>query len=471
MTNWVLTRKPNKPDLPGSTPGFPSIWLPIIDLDTQAIMAKPRLLNRQVANEANSPLSFFMPVFGGRIRLSHKDNLLVNRSAGLTYKALEIYIDLLSDSRLQTVLAKQFGEITSRPIIIEPGHARGEEPTPVDIDAAHFCEDVLMSLQEPIVDEFLESAVLTGDHSFDTLTKSLLLAIVTHISPAECVWRRNEKGRAVIDRAIMVDPRRFTYEQEPDTGLIFPKLVTRTNAVFGEELPPRKFIFHRHWNVYGADQLGFAYGPALYWLIEWKREALTFWLSILDRYADPALIGTKPRNASDKDESDFYNSLQNFSRETNMVIPEGFSVDTLKTSVQGSAELLQGLVNYCDSEVNLLLTGEDTTGQKGGGSQARDTVSNSIRIMMAKSWSDELNLTIRNTMLNWLTKLNYPKAHIPKIRRNFLGAAEIMEIALQYKDLGFQVEPETLEDATGVPIKRKEPKKKPTVPPNLLPKS
>lgn len=432
-------------------------------------MGSKRILNRQIADEASSPLTLFMPVYGGRIRLTHKDALLATKS-GTSYKALELYMDLLSDSRIQTALTKQTGEITSRKVIIEPGNAPGEEPTDEDKSAAEFCEDVLMRLQEPAVDELFDFAVLPGEHSFDTLTRSLLVATITSIMPAEMVWRRDKRGRAVIDRAIAIDPRRFIYEQDIGTSQIYPKLVTRNDTIRGEHIPCRKFVFHRHWSVFGSDMLGMGYGSALYWLVQWKREALTFWLSVLDRYADPPLIGTKPKNAVKEDVEEFIANLQAFSRETNMVKTEGFEVDTLKSNPQQSVALLENLVNWCDSEITLMLTGEDVTGQKATGSAfgGRETVSNSIRIMKAKSWSDELNMTIRNTMLTWLTKLNYPKANVPKISRQFMGMSEVLEIAKAYKDLGLQVEPDYLEDATGVPIRKKREAKVPQIPEGLL---
>ena len=428
-----------------------------------------RLLNRQLAGHAANPLVTHLPMYGGKIRLSYQDALLLQKG-GTSYNALEIYIDLLSDSRIQTALTRQFGEITSRQVIIEPGNEPGEEPTQDDKDAADFCLNVLMTLQEPLFDEISEFAVLPNDNSYDTFTKNMLLAMVTHLSSAEAIWRRNKNGRAVIDRLVSVDPRRWLFEQDETSGKIMPKLVTRRNQVRGLFVPPRKFVFHRHWSVFSADPLGMGYGPSLYWLVQWKREALTFWLSVLDRYADPALIGTKPKNATPSDVANFEHALANFSRETNMVIPEGFKVDTLKANPQQSVDLLAQLVAYIDSEIMLMLTGEDTTGQKGSGSVFGNSepVSNSIRIMKAKALSDELDRTVRSTLLRWLTRLNFPKAKIPYIKRQFKGTAEVLEIAKVYKDLGLKIDTKFLEEATGIPIQVQEAKKKPAVPKTLL---
>ena len=347
----------------------------------------------------------------------------------------------------------------SRPVIVEPD---GE--TDDDISCARFCEDVLNELQEPAIVES-DFGILPGDHSFDTLTKSLLVATITSIASAELIWTRNPQGRAITDRAIIVDPRRWKYEQDQSTGLIYPLLLTKSHGWNGVNIPARKFIFHRHWSIDGFDLLGSGLGSTLYWLVLWKREALTFWLSLLDRHADPALIGKKPKTARPEDVRDFIHALDNFARETNLIIPDGFSVEPITTSVSGSAELLKNLIDWCDSQINLILTGEDTVGQKGSGAFARESINNSIRIMRAHAWSRSLDRTIRSTMLKWLRDFNYPKARVPKIERNFHGALEILEIAKQYKELGHKADPQVLEDATGVAIVKPTPKPAlPTIP-------
>jgi len=413
-------------------------------------MKRRRHLNRLTATETNNPYGSSI-TYGGRTIINRKDALLIEKG-GYSPDAVELYLDLLTDSSIVSSLSKQFDEITSRPIIIE---AAGE--TDDDKSLAKFCEDVLNELQEPILVEN-QFGILPGDHSFDSLTKALLTSTITGISSAELVWARNAKGRAIIDRGIIVDPRRWKYEQDQETGLIYPLLLTKTNNWNGINIPAKKFVFHRHWSIDGFDMLGSGLGSTLYWLVLWKREALTFWLSLIDRHADPALIGTKPKSAKPEDVQDFLNSLENFARETNLVIPEGFKVDALTTSVSGSADLLRNLIDWCDSQINLILTGEDTVGQKGSGAFARESINNSIRIMRAQAWSISLNRTIRSTMLRWLRDFNYPKANVPHIKRNFLGPLEILEIAKQYKELGFTVESDTLVDATGVPIKPKEEK-------------
>lgn len=410
-----------------------------------------RRLNRLIAKEKTNPYSTSL-TYGDKTILYKKDALLVEKG-GYGPEAIEIYLDLLTDSTVVSGLSKQFDEITSRPVIIEPA---GE--TDDDKSCASFCEDVLANLQEPVNIEN-NLGILPGDHSFDTLTKSLLTATVTSLSSAELIWARNRKGRAIIDRTLIVDPRRWKFYQDQDTGLVYPLLLSKTNYWNGNEIPAKKFIFHRHWAIDGFDLLGNGLGSSLFWLVLWKKEALTFWLSLLDRHADPALIGTKPKSARPEDVNDFIGALEDFARETNLVIPNGFSVEALQTSVSGSADLLKQLVDWCDSQINLILTGEDTVGQKGAGAFARESINNSIRIMRAQAWSISLNNTIRSTMLRWLRDFNYPNAQVPLIKRNFLGPLEILEIAKQYKDLGFAVEPDTLENATGVPIKRKEPKK------------
>lgn len=407
-----------------------------------------RQLNKQIALPKLDPTVLQQPVYGGNLRLSFKDSLLIGNNS---WQALEIYLDLLSDARLQAVLTRQFNEIVMRELIIEPGGKADID----DYAAKHF-EATLDALQAELTYDVSApvASLMAGDQSMDTLVKSLLTAVVTHFSAAEMVYKRDKQGYVTVDRAIALDPRRFIFEDKD--GKIFPRLVTRTDAYRGLELPANKFVFYRHWALFSSDQLGSGYGPALYWLIQWKREAMTFWLSVLDRHADPALVGTVPKNATTADIDAFLVSLESFSRETNIVMKEGFSIDTLSTDPGKAAELLQNLITYVDTEIDYLLTGEKSIEDA---SRENASIRNSIRLASAKAWSDALHLTIRSTLALWLTRWNFPDARVPKLTRRWVSLDDILSISSTYKQLGFTVDPDFLQDATGVPIKPKEARK------------
>lgn len=422
-----------------------------------------RILNRQTATPINSPYSSFAPGFGGRVRIATQDQLLLTKG-GSGPRALSLYLDLLTDGVISSSLSKQLNEITSREVIVEP---TGDSD--LDIKAADFVRYQLLNLQETTIDSFElgNSYFLPSDSSFDMLTKWHLLANIVNITPSEIVWQRTAKGLVGLDRINPVDPRRFVFEQPEDGQHVFPRLLTRSNNVTGDAIPSRKFIFHRAWNLANYDPLGSGLGSTLYWLVQWRREALTFWMGLLERHADPAFVGEVPANASQPQVDKFERDLSLFGRDTNMVVPSGFKISSPGTS--GNAQSVKELIDWASEEISLVITGEATVGKPGGGSQARETINNSVRLALAASWSRDFDRTLRSTLVKWMVRWNFPGAGIPKVSRQFKDASVVLEIANSYKQLGLTADPEYIEDACGVPMKQKPPKKEAQpVPENLL---
>ena len=132
----------------------------------------------------------------------------------------------------------------------------------IDLDAAEFVEAQFKALP------------------FDRICEDLLDATLKGISVSEIVWARDD-NRIVPQRIVSHDQRRFVFDLEWK-----PRLLTLTNMMDGEELPPRKFISHRH-GVKGNNPYGLGLGTRLFWPVLFKREGVAFWMKFLDKFAGP----------------------------------------------------------------------------------------------------------------------------------------------------------------------------------------
>lgn len=408
----------------------------------------------ELSTLANDPLRPLMPTYGGTVRLLPQDRLLVERG-GAGLRMLELYYDLLLDSHVYSVMDKQLQEIISREWSLESASDSG-----VDKEATIFCKQVLDDLGLDRSVEYRSHAIANKSAGgLNELVRGLGFAYFIGFIPAEIIWA--QQGGQIIAEAISIkDARRFMFDVDSE-GYIYPKLFTREDAFKGLFLPPRKFIFHTNWAVPVEDPYGAGVARQCYYPVQWKREALTYWLSLIDKHVDPTAIGVYPDQTSDEKIQQFHTAIANIAQESSIVMPEGFELDFKERSLTGAAQVLTDLVEFCNKSISLAILGEATTGEAIAGSNAREEISNSIRLMKAKAISDSINSTINNTLLAWLCFYNYPDATPPKLIRRFEEAEDIDKLVsniTQLANIGYKADPAFIAERTGIPQAKVKPK-------------
>lgn len=408
------------------------------------------LLKSQIARAGNTPGYVFG--FGGgpnSKRLYPIDELL--RCLGSGPDAIKEYFNLLAEPSVFVPWSKQMSEIISRPYTVEPG-----ADTPAAQQAADFIKATLDNLGGTTKDKYKAIALLESDLTFANLQKWMGTAIITGLAPFEIVYGRTEQGLINIDRLIAIEPSRLIFD-EVVNGYIVPRLRTTTNAGSGLRLPANKFVLHRYWAMPTISPYGQGLGRQLYWPVEWKKDALSLWMQIIVKHADPRVVGRAPSRASEDEIAGFHSDLAEYSSNGVIALREGYDVSTDENSAP-AVQWVQELCLYADKMANLLLLGESTSGEAVGGSQARETINESIRLQKAKEFSDCILDSLNGTLVKWLCQINFPDVPQPKIKREFLDADLILDQAQQLSLLGISLDRDWLEQVTQLKFKVKKEK-------------
>lgn len=411
-------------------------------------MPKKRFNNLELASLANDPYTYgSIPTFG-KIRINPKDRILVE-NGGTGSDSLELYLNLLTDNQVYAQWDRQMNEITSRNWFLEAG---GDSD--IDMEALDFVENSLKNLSIKSQDSDKKSGVgiINNGHGLDGLTRGLGLSLITGISIAEIIWAPDlEENKGPIIQSIKIrDPRRFHFDADK-TGNIYIKLRTRNHWHEGIFVPPRKFIIQRYWSIPNDDPYGNGIGRLLYYPVQWKRELLTLWLTIVDKYSNPTTVGTYESDISEEEKRIFDNALYNISRDMVISMPSNFDVKFISPSLS-SVDLLSDLEKTCNTYISKVISGEANTGELGSEGSTKQTVSNSIRITKAKGFSDLISESINNTLIKWMVQYRYPGAKPPKLWRNFDDSTDTIELLTRIKTLGFNTTKEFIENLTGIPI-------------------
>lgn len=388
----------------------------------------------------------------GLARLDSDDYLLIARG-GTDARALDLYLDLMTDETVTAALQKQISEIVSREWKVIPGG-----PEERDQELAQWCQQKLMSLGENADQEHNGQAILNKQPGgMNVVCAALLEATIIGFRTAEVIWKQDEENFIYPCSILPKDSRRFImyYDKE---GRVYPRLRTLKSTYQGEPMPPRKFIFHSFWTYVTDNPMGMGLGRMLYYPVTWKRETLTSWANLIDNYVTPTKVGKVTDQATDDQKHQFFDAIRSMAQNVSTVLPQGYDFEVIAPQLNGSDAVLQKYVDYMDRAIYQVILGESTTGQQGDGSQARDRVSNSIRVMKAKSMSDQLNFTLNNTLLKWMAFFKDPQAAVPRFVRDFedLKASvntdlidAIATITSQIPD--YRPDLNWLKDKTGIP--------------------
>lgn len=407
----------------------------------------------ELSNVANNPLLGFAPTYGtSTYKLTPQDSLLVEKG-GSSLRALDIYHNLATDPHVFACIDKISQEIISREFVVKPFDESVKAR-----EISDWVTEMLTSLGQDYEDDN-EYVQIADTHSMglDALFKSFSFAQITGYQPAEVIWGI-DKDDLPYPRAVKPkDPRRFTFEANSE-GAIFPKILLNTRGYDGLYLPKRKFIFHTYWSIATDDPYGMSLSRQIYYPVLWKREAFTYWLTILDRFSDPIALGKAPDHATDEQLEAFKSFLVGISRETSAVLPEGFEVSFETVSLGGVKDVLEALIESCDRHISLAILGEAVTGEQVGsalGSQ-KETIGNSIRIMKAKAISEGICNTLNNTLIKWAVKYRFGEdAPVPTLHRIFEDKKDLSLILSHFQTLkliGFPIDFSQIEELTGYRI-------------------
>jgi phage gp29-like protein len=322
-------------------------------------------------------------------------------------EGLQIYTEAMRDCHLSAVLEKRYLSVIR--LLWEVIPASDEA---IDQQAADLVRKQLTQLAMPLA---------PGDSTlnmrgFDGVCLGLLEAIYYGYAVAEIIWQRHDQQ--IVAKQIKIrDRRRFSFSvAESDEFEL--RLLTPENRLKGEPVPDRKFIVHQ----YGSDDdnpWGWGLGSKVFWPVFFKRQNLQFWLTFAERYGSPLPIGEYPQGTSQESQQILLNALTDITQGYQVIMPEGMKINFIEAARNGSIATYESLCNFCNNEISKCVLGETgTTDQTGsGGSRARDTVGNEVRLEKTQADADLLSETLNRTLIRWITEFNLPTARPPRIQR------------------------------------------------------
>jgi hypothetical protein len=362
---------------------------------------------------------------------------------------LDKILRLRRDHKVSAPLAIRASAVINRPNVVIPG---GGDPK--DIEAAEFISNLLVGdIQSPqtgLLDRFaspmLQSGTLLG------------------YSVAELVYGRDENGRITLPDVRVRDSRSFKFGKLTDD----PNIATHMghellwkphsdpNAQDYVTLPAKKFFVYTYGTMQG-NPYGVGLGNLLWWLVKLKRDAIKFWLIYVDKFGSPTVYGrvSDDEGYTEEDLRQIEANLLAFvgaiRRGTHGVCPRGTDIKMLEAIRSGSGNH-EELISYFDKAIVELLLGSIHMGDSQGLSGAPARSDELVRQETAQSDADLFHGLLNDTIVKWLTEMNFPGAKPPSIWRDF-RKKEGLDSKLQQDstlfEQGWKLRPEALVERYG----------------------
>ena len=363
------------------------------------------------------------------------------------------YLPLLKDPIVMASLDKVASEITQREWTVEAASSEDSDKL-----VAKFVFDCFNELGSRIDQESDSRQLLGGSNGINALLRGFLESTITGLSVGEIKWRLGDK-EAIIPAEIKMRNPELLVMVPQDNGLIEPRYLSG-NSRGGQLLPPRSMIIHRYWCAYHDSVYGYGLGDPLIDLVTYRNTQIKNWMAFADRFTLPTAIGKYPLTLPKEEVAVLEGGLRGLGRETAVVIPDGVEISWLKA--EGGTDTFEKILNYCDTQISNIISGESTIGQQGGGgSRARDSVADSLRVRKCKALSDFLCDTLNNTLIKWIVELNFPAGtRRPKLVINFsdldtaVDRSALLSDVEKLSSIGWEVDPEWLSQQLGMPIKK-----------------
>jgi phage gp29-like protein len=286
-----------------------------------------------------------------------------------------------------------------------------------------------------------EARTMIGNiENFEEKIFDMLDAIGKGFSVMEIMWDISE-GQVAIKDLEWIHQKRFTFsgpQQQVGSETIWPllsvpRILTDAEMIYGEELLPNKFIYHRHKSRSGYPSRGGLIRACAYMYL-FKNYDIKDWLTFNDLFSVPMRVGKYKSGANDKDIEALKQAVFNLGVDAAAVISDSTIIELLEAATRTNSGGFKELADFCDDAMSKGILGHagsshGTKGSLGGIDKTVQEVRQDILEFDAKVVSSPL----RSQALGPWVMYNFgPGRKPPKLRLHAEADEDLKSVADTY---------------------------------------
>jgi len=303
------------------------------------------------------------------------------------------------------------------------------------------------------VAEFVTNA-LKGIPNWDDALMDMLDAVGKGFSVLELIWELSG-GKARIREFRWHAQQGFTFAASDGTVLNAPRLLSRDNPVYGEELVPGKFVVHKSRSRSGEHSRAGVMRPCA-WMYVFKHFTIKDWLLFCERYAQPMRVGKFAPGTSEAERQVLRDAVFNMGTDAAAVISESTVIELLDAGQKGTAEIYESLAAYCDRAISKAVLGQTLTTEHSTGSYAAAKVHETVRRDLTRADASALARTITSGIVTPLVRYNFgPEAGVPGFKFEHKATEDLKALAETLKvlrEMGVPIPASYVRERFGIPV-------------------
>lgn len=316
---------------------------------------------------------------------------------------LKGYRDLLRDGKVTACFERRVDMTTNAPMLIKPGLRRGAAERARDRRNRDMVEAHVEAMGVAVDSATMEFAHAKFPTGFDGMTRGLLLAIMLGYSVGEIMWAQD--GREVYPAEVRIRrAERFRFDKAHRL-----RLLTDADRFRGVLLPHRKFLPFT-FNSF-TDPYGLSLGYQLYWLVFFKRQNLTFWLRMLDKYGGGTILlkfpPTTPKHGENSQET-LLAAGEAMQTDSVVSIPDTMDAELLQAVVTAAQQGFDQLAKFLDAQIAQTMLGVTLTTElaSSSGSRAATESHSGLEREIGRKDANALMEFLTCTLSRWIIDFN-----------------------------------------------------------------
>jgi len=210
----------------------------------------------------------------------------------------------------------------------------------------------------------------------ESLYSDILDAIMFGYQPIEIVWSRDRKDRLYYPTIFDALPQE--YFEINNTGKINLKRNYSNKLQQNKSISELKLLNIRHEFNY-SNPYGTALLSKCYWSVKFKNGGIKLWVSFMEKYGMPLVLGKIRRGASFEESEKLANELSDMCEDAVIVTPDDVEIQLHDASRSSSTELFNEMIKFCNSEISKVILSQTLTSDVSTGSYAASKTHNEIR--------------------------------------------------------------------------------------------
>lgn len=241
-------------------------------------------------------------------------------------QTIPVYEMLAEDAHIAGIIQRMYAGLIRFELHVQPGGLRK-----VDKLAAALCEKILDRPPSP-------------NFGWNELFFKMYEAVLYGFDLKEIVW--DYSGKYLMPVELVDVPRRRVLF----TPYGLPLIRTRGNFL-GEPLHRNNYLLTRHRHTVD-NPYGFAALSSCYWLVNFKRMVMEYYVKFIERHGSPWAIGKYPPGTNAEGIDTILNQLSNMLDSACAAVPDNVAVEFMEAKSSGEKMIHSGFIDVVNSELS-----------------------------------------------------------------------------------------------------------------------